>query len=1067
MANELRDGALSPGLARLAAPHNGALVKGSQVRVRVRLDRMVREFRAWLDQREVTGAFRQGGPGRTATLRPAPGVNHLHVRVGDGGGRRDFDTVRFIRARRTPGLLRLRPAGRRARGGRVRLRLRLGRGVDHVRGRLNGRPLGRVLGSGRRRSIVLDGNQGLRFGRNRLRLLAVDEAGGYDLERRTVIVPRTRPIPAAGAPPTARLGRVIRLDARRSRAAHARGGLGYRWRLVERPRGSRARLRGARGASPRLRPDKTGRYRVRLLVFERPGEGARSTAASPRSVDVATIAAAPDIPPVGVPIDTVAPGGVTLGAPVNQSFPAPDPTQPLQLVALDRSDLSLVSNRSYGGDDTGTAQLLGDVNALSSDSLAIVLSPYSHNLQEIDTDTTAVTNVNSAISAIGAPTVPTNILVQERCDGNCSNFSAIGVPGTASGGTVNPGLSLAPNGDSASSTQSDLRGYLQLDSSGNYTYVNGDYVPFDTFAPGSTDQNPLIQVGRDQYTPPGLPAGQGGFTVLVLDSGRLTYRNAGTWAVSGVPAATAASNLAAMDSMLESAAGDPGALTFIQTIGAVDRVDSAVSQWDLVAGDQTDLGGHGYYLNALDGASEGSYAFVGPGDPPSYLSPYALTASKSATGGSGRLVGLLGRSSQSQFYPKIGGTVPTLDMTLPGVVYGRSGPWPDRDTAGHNAAIACIAASLKPALPMPIEDNYTDDNVDWDSNQTQLSKFTYAGLSSQCDESFSADDFTDVQSQLTTEWAYLGTVGKLVDNLQEPLLGGYSTFQAHVADVFQDIQTSVTPPPDSTTTASAAQISIDVLWMASYIPGIGDAFGLLAGFGQLALDTSNDTNGTPDGDSFEASPTEVPDELAERLQTLYSEMDSVEDILVSDWGKLSTAAQRAVTSWQWDDRIDYGHARDVFDASMTKQAWESLFPVEYTTYEFGDAVPTDARTFPCTGYAELTMYGPFYPFSGLPNAGYTVVTGAGPQTNLWAFGKVDDTFLKYQESDRDPDGTPSADLFNDMFVNSPSGSTVEGPPLPSQLRFDLEAYDTRPVITYIHNDQVPGSEFCAVNGNMP
>ena len=54
---------------------------------------------------------------------------------------------------------------------------------------------------------------------------------------------------------------------------------------------------------------------------------------------------------------------------------------------------------------------------------------------------------------------------------------------------------------------------------------------------------------------------------------------------------------------------------------------------------------------------------------------------------------------------------------------------------------------------------------------------------------------------------------------------------------------------------------------------------------------------------------------------------------------------------------------------MTKQAWESLFPVEYTTYEFGDSVPADARTYPCTGYSEATMYGPFYPFAGLPNAG--------------------------------------------------------------------------------------------------
>jgi hypothetical protein len=61
-------------------------------------------------------------------------------------------------------------------------------------------------------------------------------------------------------------------------------------------------------------------------------------------------------------------------------------------------------------------------------------------------------------------------------------------------------------------------------------------------------------------------------------------------------------------------------------------------------------------------------------------------------------------------------------------------------------------------------------------------------------------------------------------------------------------------------------------------------------------------------------------------------------------------------------------------------------------------------------------------------------------------------------------GFPQIRLRQDA---GPSGSTVEGPPLPSQLRFDLDAYDTRPVLTYIHDDQVPGSQFCAVNGSLP
>jgi hypothetical protein len=367
---------------------------------------------------------------------------------------------------------------------------------------------------------------------------------------------------------------------------------------------------------------------------------------------------------------------------------------------------------------------------------------------------------------------------------------------------------------------------------------------------------------------------------------------------------------------------------------------------------------------------------------------------------------------------------------------------------------------------MPMESNYTGDNPDFGSYEGQLSGFTYDALSATCEQSFTEQDFDDIKAQLKAEWGDLATVEKFVGNLQKPLLAGYSTFQAHLADVFQDIQTDLTPP-DSSTSVSPEQITVDALWIASYIPGIGDVFGVTAGMGQLALDTTNDSNGTPEGDTFQTDANDVPDQLAERLQDLYTEMDTVQDILSSDWGKLSTAAEKAVTDWEWDDRIDYGHAKDVFDASMTKLAWESLFPLVFTTYEFGDSVPTDARTYPCTGYSELEGYDTFNPFAGLPNGGYSVVVGAGPQTNLWAYGKVDERFLKYRETDRDANGTPSSDLFNDMFVNSPSGSTVEGPPLPSQLRFDLDAYDTRPVLTYVHDDQVPGSQFCAVNGSVP
>jgi hypothetical protein len=115
------------------------------------------------------------------------------------GDRRDFDAVRFIRARRMPSLLVQRSTGRVVGGGHVRITFSVTQRSATVRASLNGSRL-RGLGGGgsRRRRYVLDADDGLRFGRNRLVFVAIHNRGRFDVERRTITIPRSVPIPAAG-----------------------------------------------------------------------------------------------------------------------------------------------------------------------------------------------------------------------------------------------------------------------------------------------------------------------------------------------------------------------------------------------------------------------------------------------------------------------------------------------------------------------------------------------------------------------------------------------------------------------------------------------------------------------------------------------------------------------------------------------------------------------------------------------------------------------------------------------------------------------------------------------------
>jgi hypothetical protein len=586
-------------------------------------------------------------------------------------------------------------------------------------------------------------------------------------------------------------------------------------------------------------------------------------------------------------------------------------------------------------------------------------------------------------------------------------------------------------------------------------------------AAGSSPTQAAIKVGSDTFTSTPIASGQGAFFVLVLDAGQLTFLSADTFVVSGIAAADAANNLRAMDAILENAASTRDELTFIQTVGAVQRLDGDPSGiWNTVAHDQTLMGGSELYLNALDGSQAGgTYAFVGVGEPPSLPSPWALTASALATRSAGQLAGLLGRNTQSQFYPKVAGPTASFDVELPGVAYRRPVAWPDRDTDGHNAAIACIAASLKPALKtLPIEANYSNENLPWGSYETQLTQLSFSSLpdNQPCQGGgFTQQDFSDVSSQLGTEWAYLQTVENLIANLKAPLLGGYSTTNAHIGDIVQAITNEINAPA-STAATDAREIGIDTLYVASSIPEIGDIFGLAASLDSLANQLSNDQDGAPQISTFQVAANDLPDGLGNRYQVLLEGIDGIGDILKGDWGKLETAANLAAGSWAWDSTVDYGHARDALDNSLKKWAWDTVFPVGYDVYGFSPEV-ADARTWTCTGFSEIDPSIPtkFQPFANLPGGGISVVTGAGPTTDLRAFGKVDEGFLVQDDNDRDSNGTPSQGLIDDMFTTVDENSTVPIPAEPSQVRFLVDNYAAEHIIT------LDDSGVCYVDGKVP
>lgn len=460
-------------LARVLSPRRGAIVRGRRVTVRVRVERGARLVSARLGHRRIAGRFRRRRHGRMLVARlrlgraraPRRGDNRLVVMVRKGR-HGDAEVVPFALVRRDPRLLRIAAPRRTARA--VRLKLRLRRADARVTVWLNGHAV-RLPSSaneqGRVRGIRLSADEGLRHGRNVLRVKALDRRSGrVTVRRRVVTVERTAPIAGAGTAQRVSLGRGVRLDASATEAARAPKSLRYHWRIVRRPRGSRAKLHGANRPRPHFKPDLPGRYRLRMVASERmppPSrfQGRGRAASIAMAADTTTIAATPFGAGIGVALETLDEGSGGIGVKVGaQRYLPPEATDTLQLVVLDRRTLELVSNNSFPGSAAGTAKLAAAVSKLGRETIAIIATPSLGAYAPVEGNA-ALANLNRAVAAIGGRAIPAAVAeAADYCDsgiGTCASFSVVGTPGFGPGeGVANPGLSAldGPGGD--------LSGYL-------------------------------------------------------------------------------------------------------------------------------------------------------------------------------------------------------------------------------------------------------------------------------------------------------------------------------------------------------------------------------------------------------------------------------------------------------------------------------------------------------------------------------------------------------------------------------------------------------------------------------
>jgi hypothetical protein len=510
-----------------------------------------------------------------------------------------------------------------------------------------------------------------------------------------------------------------------------------------------------------------------------------------------------------------------------------------------------------------------------------------------------------------------------------------------------------------------------------------------------------VQVGDQTY-----PASGSGFHVVVLD--RTTLKLIANSTVTTTGSLMSAITLGLNPSISVGHYIPPPMyvndqrLVIIQSVGDGRLTGTAGSL--LVPIDR--LGGTSEYLLAsITGAHR--YALVGAAtDLPwhgttSIESSTAMAADRTATTPgevpAGQAYAVLQRDRDGLYTPSAGDVTGPTNAALFQIMYQPETAWPMADDTTGLRYVADNIGLCDPGMPCMyanVRSAYTNHGESWPILYDKLNGLNCSGGQDVCGPNFPA-----LKSDLLNEFQWVDTVRILIENLQKPYL--QSGGSVNVAAIYSQIMSSLEAPKNGSTTLSWVSIMTGLISKAANVvpkdaPQSGLVMGLAGAVATLATQAMQQQNGAP-ADTLTAAASQLALQLTNQQEAYFEWTNTAQDILVSDYGKLSKVGISIIhgdPGWVWDSQAA-NVLITALDAGTRAAAYSALIPVAWGGYNlkpgYNLSGSNDVGSYVCEEI-EGGAGSRNKPFAGaLPQNQFHAVTGinsSGAETDqVWTFAK--------------------------------------------------------------------------------